>query len=189
MDRHETAMVLSILRAAYPNFYKGMGKEDLNSIVNLWLSMFEEDPPENVAAAVKALIATDTKGFPPHIGAVKEKLRQITTPAMMTEQEAWALVANAIRNGTYGSQKEFDALPLTIQRIVGSPNQLKEWAAMDADTVNSVVASNFQRSYRARAQHQRELDALPGDVKAMVAKIGNNFSLDRVTLPEGGGSK
>lgn len=184
MDRHETAQVLSVLRAAYPSFYRGMGKSELEGIVDLWASMFANDDPALVGVAVKALIATDVKGYPPHIGAVKDKLRQISTPAQMTEAEAWGYVRKALSNSLYGSDKEFEALPDLLKGLVGSPSQLREWAMMDEATVQSVVASNFQRSYRARAQYQRDFEALPGDVQQLARQIGG--ALDMGRLPEVG---
>lgn len=179
MDRRETAQVLSVLRAAYPNFYKGMSKADLEGIVDLWAAMFAEDDPKLVAGAVKAFIATDSKGFPPVIGVIKDKLRQITAPEMMTEQEAWGLVLRAMNCSEHEVGKRFDALPPVVRSIVGTPRQLWDWGMMDSDTVQSVVASNFMRSYRARAQYQRDYEALPADVKAMALEYGNLLSLDR----------
>lgn len=165
MTYDETLVIMSVLKAAYPNYYKDMRRADADGVVTLWAEMFKDDPVEIVAVAVKAHIATDKKGFPPHIGAIKEAIVKIKTPDEMTEMEAWALVDRAIRNGTYGAQEEFDKLPPVVQRLVGSPNQLREWAAMDASVVASVVASNFQRSYKARAAHEREVLALPQDVR------------------------
>lgn len=180
MTRSEVLDMLSVLKAAYPNFYRGMSRSEADGVVSLWCTMFADEPVELVAPAVKALIATDVKGFPPHIGAVKAKIQQISTPKEMTEMEAWGLVKNALRNGYYGAQEEFDAFPPDVQKTVGSPNQLKEWALMDTDTLNSVVASNFQRSYRARAAQNREFAALPADIKAMISGVA-----DRMALVEG----
>ena len=109
---------------------------------------------------------------------------KLTAPNEMTEQEAWSLVLKALSNGTYGSQKEFDKLPPVLQRLVGSPNQLKEWALMDSDTVNSVVASNFQRSYRARAANEREFLALPSDVRQAMGQLTGGMNI--LQLGDGG---
>lgn len=49
---------------------------------------------------------------------------------------------------------------------------------MDSETVHSVVASNFQRSYKAIAQREREIAKLPSDVKALVGKIADGKRLD-----------
>lgn len=163
-------------------FYKDMSQEEAKQTVMLWAEMFAEDPYELVLLAVKALIETDSKGYPPHIGAVKEKLRLITGGDEMTEAEAWGIVAKALRNSTYGSREEFEKFPPVIKRIVGSPNQLREWGMMGSETVHSVVASNFQRSYKAIAQREREIAKLPPDVKAIVGKIAKGKRLD--ALPE-----
>lgn len=179
MNQTDTLAILGVLKAAYPNFYKDMRRSEADGIVALWTEMFKDEPAEVVALAVKAHIANDKKGFPPHIGVIKDAIVKIMQPNEMTEQEAWGLVAKALRNGTYGAEEEFQKLPPVVQRLVGSPSQLREWAAMDTDTVQSVVASNFQRSYKARAAHEREFLALPADVKQAMTQIA-----DRMKMPE-----
>ena len=42
---------------------------------------------------------------------------------------------------------------------------------MDTDTVHSVVASNFQRSYRVISSREKEINALPADVRKFVEKL------------------
>lgn len=184
MTREETLAIMGVLKAAYPNFYKGMGRADAEGIVDLWSSMFDQESAQLVAMAVKAHIANDKNGYPPHIGAIKEAIVKLRTPEEMTEQEAWGLVLKALRNGIYGAQKEFDALPPLIQRLVGSPSQLKEWAMMDGDAVNSVVASNFQRSYKVRSASEREMLALPADVRQAMQALGGGMAMQR--LGDGG---
>lgn len=177
MTREETIKVLAVLKAAYPAFYRGMKADELNGIVNLWASQFEGDDYKTVGAAVQAHIATDTKGYPPHIGAIKEAIRKITQPDEMSEMEAWGYVASALRNSGYNSVTVFDKLPPVVRRIVGSPSQLREWAMMDSDTVQSVVQSNFMRSYRARAQHEREYLALPENVRELMAQLAGSMAM------------
>ena len=177
MTRQETGIIMDILATAYPRFYAGQDAPDPEKAVALWAEMFAEDDVAVVAAAVKALIATDDKGFPPHIGAVKAKVRQITQPTGMTPQEAWNLVAKAIRNSAYESQEEYDKLPREVQRLVGSPNQLRDWALMDSDTVHSVVASNFQRSFSIRQKADNDFKALPRDVQAMIGTVAERMAL------------
>ena len=161
MTRKETGIIMDILATAYPRFYSGPDAPDPAKAVSLWAEMFAEDDVALVAAAVKALIATDDKGYPPHIGAVKAKLRQITGGPEETEADTWNLISKAIRNGLYGAKEEFAKLPPTLQRIVGSPSQLREWAMMDSETLHSVVASNVQRSYKAISSREREIAKLP----------------------------
>lgn len=181
MNLTETSAVMDILTIAYPQFYKTQSDLERISAAKLWAEMFRDDDVRAVLAAVKALIASDEKGFPPVIGAVKEKIRMLTQPPEMTEQEAWNYVQNACRNSLYNSAEEYAKLPEAVQRLVGSHNQLKEWAMMDADELRTVVASNFMRSYRVRAKSERELAALPGDVRQFVSLMAGKTA----TLPEG----
>ena len=181
MTRQETVSILAILRAAFPSFYKGMERKELEGIVSLWNDMFQDDAANVVAGAVKALIVTKTTGYPPTIGEVKEHVRRITQPREMTEQEAWAHISKALRNSLYGSEEEFLKLPPVLQSVVHDPRQLREWAMMDEATVQSVVASNVQRSFRARAQQARDFEALPEDVKALSRGLAEQLSLQEET--------
>lgn len=178
MTYEDTLAVLSILKAAYPNFYRGMTKQDAEGVVNLWYDMFKAEPGSLVIAAVKTLLETDDKGFPPHIGAVKEKLRMLTQKEEMTEMEAWGLVSRALKNGLYGYREEWERLPETVRSAIGAPEQLRDWAMMDVDTVNSVVSSNFQRAYRAKAKREREVAALPAEVRAMLREASGVIALN-----------
>lgn len=180
MTRQETGIIMDILTTAYPAFYNGRNAPDMRMTVNLWAEMFAEDDVKIVAAAVKALIATDDKGFPPHIGAVKGRIRQIRNPDEMTEQEAWAHIAKALRNSSYNAEEEFSKLPPILQDVVHAPQQLREWARMDEATVQSVVASNLQRSFRAKAQSRRDFEALPKDVQA----LAKTFAAALPQMPE-----
>ena len=172
MTREDTIKILSVLRGAYPAFYRDITKQEAESTIALWESMFDEEPYELVAAAVKAFISGDGKGFPPAIGQIKERIRLITTPEEMTEQEAWALVSKALRNSTYGSEEEFAKLPPEVKSVVHDPGQLKQWAMSPADEVETVIASNFMRSFRVKQKTTKEYLALPTEVKRLMISAG-----------------
>lgn len=193
MTREETLAIMALLKAAYPNYYKDMKRADAEGVVNLWATMFADEPADLVAMAVKAHIASDVKGFAPHVGAIKEAIIRIQQPKEMTEMEAWALVERAIsgasmspqsmmyRNGVTdgktSAERNFDKLPPLLKRIVGNPGQLAAWGAMNEETVGTVIASNFQRSYRAIAAKEREHMALPSDVCRVMEQIGGAMSM------------
>lgn len=182
MTAEQTGIIMDILTTAYPRFYTGPDAPDMGQTLMLWAEMFREDDVAIVAAAVKALIASDEKGFPPHIGAVKKYIRVLTDTDEMTELEAWRCVAKAIRNSTYGAKEEFKKLPPIVKKLVGSPEQLRTWGMMDSDTVHSVVSSNFQRSYKIAATREREFAKLPQDVKDIVQQIADSKRME--ALPE-----
>ena len=178
MNVLESNLVLGTLQSAFPSFYRGLGKKAAKDIADLWTKMFEDDDFKSVMAAVQALITTRTEGYPPTIGEVKARLSQLSSPNELSEQEAWALVSKACQNGYYHSVEEFEKLPEVIQRSIGGPEQLKAWAQMDADTVESVVASNFMRTFRAKQKQQKELDMMPTEVKNYIASVAGKMSID-----------
>lgn len=182
MTFEETAQVMDLIVDAYPRFYISKSDADRTRALTLWAAMFADDPLELVLAALKALIATSE--WPPSVSEVKERIRWLVAPDEMSEAEAWELVAKAVRNGIYGSEDEFAALPPEIQRLVGSANQLREWAMTDLDSFETVVASNFQRAYRARMAKEREMMLLPESVRKTAAALAERFKMPGLTEGE-----
>lgn len=80
MTRQDAIKILAILKAAYPNSYRGMSKEDANGTVNIWATQFADMPAPVVMIAVNKLISTNN--FPPSIGEVKEKIRGLYWEAL-----------------------------------------------------------------------------------------------------------
>lgn len=91
MGRNDVIRIMAVLRGAYPQFYRDISRQEAEDTVNLWAEMFAGDSYPAVAAAVKALIADDRRGYPPHIGAVKKKLREVQRALLSGRDEnlAW----------------------------------------------------------------------------------------------------
>lgn len=176
MTKQETAKALAVIQECYPHFMDGRNAETTAAI---WAKMFPSEEYEPVEAAIMAFVVSDVKGYPPSIGQIKEKLAQMQADNTLDEAGAWALVAAALRNGIYGSEKEFAKLPYDVQKAVGSPNQLRDWAQIDVTELNTVTCSNFMRSYRARAVHTREMQKLPESARQFYIAAGEAFSMER----------
>ena len=162
MNRKETGAVMDTLRVAYPQFYRGNQERESALAVKLWAELFAQDDLKTVLAAVKRLIALDTRGFPPAIGAVKEQIWRLQHPQELDAAGAWALVAKAVNSSDY--EKSFAALPEEVRQVVGSPAQLAQWGRMEESAFQSVAASNFQKNYRERMNRRKE--------KAVAACLG-----------------
>ena len=182
MTEREIRTVLGVMKVAYPNSFRDMQEGDRNALVALWKRQFAEADFNTVSMAVDSIIATDPSGFMPTIGRVKQEITKLTQPQFLTEQEAWLLVEKATRNSAYNSKEEYDKLPPEVQRLVGSHNQLREWALMNSDELKTVVASNFMRSYRVRSKNDRDYLALPQEVRAMLTAATS----EGVKMIEGG---
>lgn len=176
MTKREVAELMTILQANYPDSFRGQSDAVVAAKITLWHDFFKDYPKQVVSAAAKAFMATDTKGFMPNVGQINEQIQRLKSTEDMTSGEAWTLVSKALRNSTYGSEEEFAKLPPDIQRAVGSPSQLREWALMDAETVESVIASNFQRSFRVRQERNKDFEKLPGDVRGVIAGLASGMT-------------
>lgn len=167
MNEIQVEDIINVLYVAYPQSFKGYSERQFNLVKALWLEAFADYPGEIVASAVKAIINTDTREFAPNIAQVKKRIVDMSDDGM-TEQEAWNIVRKAISKSGWHEVEEFNKLPGELKQIVGSASQLHNWSQMDANTINSVVASNFQRSYKAKAKYWKEIQMLPKDIKQLL---------------------
>lgn len=169
MTNQETVKLLAAIQATYPNFQNG---RDPKVTINVWQKCFEDEPYSEVSQALMSFIVSDTKGFAPVPGQIKERIAAMHEEAEgLTEVAAWALVSKAISNSIYNSVEEFNKLPQTVRNTIGNPAVLREWAFMDESEVYSVVSSNFMRSYRARKATEKETAKLPSSIRAMLPQL------------------
>ena len=85
--------------ASYSNFRPN----DLSETVDAWAMILSDYSYKDVSVALKAYILSDVSGFAPSIGQLVSKIGMIQNKKELNEMEAWALVSNALRNGTYGA--------------------------------------------------------------------------------------
>lgn len=179
MTREDMGKIMALLQATYPNYYRGLSDKDAKSVVNIWAEMFADDPEELVTAAVKRLILSDNKGFPPVIGQIKEQMYKITYPDEMNAQEAWGQVKKAVRRYCRYDRPEenpYYGLPEEVRRAIGGPGQIRDWAMMEEEAFDTVEGSHFKKAYAAAMQRKRELEKLPGDIREMMGRLSGGFS-------------
>ena len=75
MTVEESAKVLAILKAAYPNHYRDMTKEQATGTINVWASQFVNIPVFVVMLAVNKHISSIK--FPPTVSEVKDKIKSL----------------------------------------------------------------------------------------------------------------
>lgn len=170
MTRDETIKILMIIQAAYPNYKP----PDKTVAVNVWSEMLSDIPYEQVSIAVKAYIQTDTSGFAPSIGNIREKVQFIFSEEDdLNESAAWEIVWRAICNSGYHAEEEYNKLPPIVQRAVGSPRQLREWGLMENIDGKSIVVlqSNFQRVFRIEKEREKERKKLSQNIVRLMDTI------------------
>lgn len=182
MNEKETAAVMALFRTAYPRYYAGLGEEETRSAVALWHKMLEGYEAAEVGMAVKAIIATNK--FPPTVAEVIEQLNELRRGGEMGELEAWGYISRALRNAAYHAQEEWEALPEELQRAV-SPDLLHSWAMVDGEDAETVIQSNFMRTFRAMQARRKKQEALPGNVRAFLEqreeykRIGGGYAVQK----------
>lgn len=165
MDKLETYKLLSIIKAVYPNFKMEDGERTLTA----WQIFLSDYSYQDMQVALQIYVNTNGSAFAPSVSQLintfHNSINLTSVNQMMSEQEAWQLVKKAISNGIYGSVEEFENLPPVLKKIVGSPSTLKAWAQEDAKEIDTVVASNVMRSYRAVQSQEEYMRKIPLEVR------------------------
>ena len=170
MTREETVKIIRIMCDCYPNYKPN----NLSETVDVWDMMLENYSYEQVSIALKAYINSDISGFAPSIGQLIGKIQIISQPQELDGMAAWGLVSKALRNGTYGAVEEFNKLPPLVKQAVGMPDNLKNWATSDYQTIETVIQSNFLRTYETVVKRANE--------NSYKAQIEQKFQRDINTL-------
>lgn len=154
----------------YPNYKPN----NLSETVDVWNMMLEEYSYNQVSIALKAYVTSDTSGFAPSVGEIVAKMQLVSQPQELDGMTAWGLVSKALRNGTYGAVEEFNKLPPLVRQAVGMPDNLKNWATSDYQTIETVIQSNFLRTYETVVKRANEINRMPDNIKSLIEKTNAN---------------
>jgi hypothetical protein len=169
MTREDVQDLLMMVQAVYPNY----NPPSKTAAVNAWLMCLGEYDNKVVQLAFKTYMTTNTSGFPPVPGQLVEILQSLTQSQELNELEAWSLVRQALKDCNYNSEQEFAKLPTTIQKTVGTPQQLRIWAS-DTEFNENVVSSNFIKTYRTEVKRATELNKMSSDVRKLIEMVNTN---------------
>ena len=164
MTRKETVKIIRIICDCYPNYKPN----NLSETVDVWQLMLEGYDYSQVSVALKAYVTSDSSGFAPNIGQLVAKIQTISQPQELDGLTAWGLVSKALRNGYYGAVEEFNKLPPLVQKAVGLPDNLKNWATSDYNAIETVIQSNFLRTYESVVKRENEINRMPNDIKSLI---------------------
>lgn len=170
MTREETVKIIHIMCDCYPNYKPN----NLSETVDVWQMMLDEYSYNQVSIALKAYVTSDTSGFAPSVGEIVAKIQLVSQPQELDGMAAWGLVSKALRNGTYGAVEEFNKLPPLVKQAVGMPDNLKNWATSDYQTIETVIQSNFLRTYEVVVKRANEINRMPGNIKSLIEKTNAN---------------
>ena len=170
MTIKEARKLVAVLMVTYPNY----NPIDEELAAETWAGVTEEYTYEQVDMALRSYMKTNTSGFAPAPGQIIDKIHTMTAPQELNEMEAWSLVYKAMSNSGYHCVEEFSKLPPLVQKAVGLPDNLREWA-MTENLNLEVVMSNFQRAYKAELHRHEELQKMPQNIRQLIenANVGS----------------
>jgi hypothetical protein len=126
MTKEEATKILAILKAAYPNSYRGVTEDEALGTVGVWYVQFANTHYAIVMMALQKCISTCK--FPPSISEVKKKISDIhweaaemlgedsQTSSDLKQQAEW------IYKQTNGYRYSIPQEPTVSQMISGSEN-------------------------------------------------------------------
>ena len=162
MTREEFSIIVKGLKAVYTQQTFIPDKDAFN----VWYELLKDIDYANCNMAVQRYIISER--FPPTIADIRAYVfKNDKSNNGLIESYAWSLVRKAISDSSYHSEERFNELPETIQKAVGSANQLRIWATA-GDFNDGVVQSNFLRSYRHVIETNQKMDILPQNLRNMI---------------------
>ena len=164
MTREECKQLIMICEAVYPNFRASNPAETLNA----WDMVLGEYDYQTMLMALKMYIHTSGSAFAPSVSELIAMTRKPQELTAVQEVDVWREVRPAISNGIYGAETEFEKLSPMAKRMVGDPQQLREWAMLPSEDIDTVVQSNFKSRFNTMQKRDKEINAMPMEIRQMI---------------------
>lgn len=178
MKKSETVDCITYLSAAYPGAYKRFTEQKFETLIAVWYNTFSEYPFATVMVGIQGYISTDTSGFPPSPGQVVKVIQDLTAEKETNSMEAWAIVKKAVNSPRDRMEETFRTLPPLIQKVVGGHHQLMAWGNVNEEEFETVIQSNFMRTYETEKRRQKQIDMLPERIRRMMPDRRNIERID-----------
>ena len=167
LTREEFATLVKGINAVFADCIKDKDAFDV------WYALLSDLSYKVCSTAVHKYMMTEK--FPPKPADIRRLSSNITTGDVPSEIEAWAMVRKAVEGLSWDDpQKSFDKLPEVVQKAVGNPMNLKEWAMSDIGDFETVISSNFMRTYKASSKVYQENKQINPAVLERIEQIKSN---------------
>lgn len=162
MNTQETAKIVTVIKSAYPNYYRKYTDEETATMIQLWQAVLEDIPYSEVNKAFVAYLQSGDCDYPPNAGQLRkivfDKYKAEHGTQTMTAMQAWDIVRPRLSKTAWDDENiQFNTLPPLIQQAIGSASTMRSWGQLPSDTVGTVIMSQFVKSYNALAErHEKE---------------------------------
>lgn len=164
MTRDEIKKILRVIEVTFKTYQV----ENKTLETDVWYGYFKDYSYEELDAALKVYVATENSAFAPSPSQIMGQINKLRSLNLPCEVDVWREVRPAISNGIYGAETEFEKLSPMAKRMVGDPQQLREWAMLPSEDIDTVVQSNFKSRFKAMQTRQAEISAMPMEIRQMI---------------------
>jgi len=159
MNKTETAKILSIISATYPQV------KIKNGTVEAWHVLLGDLSFDIVLSSIKKVLQEQEYPTIPTIGKIRKEAVFLSTPHHLPAPKAWALIISAVRRYGYSQEKEaLEDMPELVKEAVKSIG----WRDICLSENIDVIRGQFRMAYDRLQQKQEELNIVSPDIKELV---------------------
>lgn len=144
--------IFQLLAHTYKSEFKNTHPDDLKAEMKVWMHLLGCYDPNLVQRAIITFINTDTKGFSPKIGQIKEMMFKLKY-RFPDFEELWNIFVECNKY-SYSSQKCWDELPEVLKEIV-SVNSMYEFSFSTSDYLRSKFKESLEVRYEKYVDNLR----------------------------------
>ena len=162
MNKQELSVIFVKILKFYPRFYAEQKPEQ---VADNWFPYLKDNSFQVVDRAVDACICT--MKFPPTIADVKAQIVESYLQDKPTAMQAFAMISDAVKR-SYGKDdaaREYNKLPPILRKLVNSPDTLRDWNKVSAESFQTVIMSSIRESYKELTQREAKYYAFPADLQ------------------------
>lgn len=164
MTKEEVKKLLMVLEVTFSSFTV----DNPQQMVNAWHIFLQDYMADEILLGLKTYITTQGSAYAPSVSELIAMTRKPNELTQLEEVDAWSQVRKAIGRGIYHSKEDFDQFPEEVKKVVVRHEQLTEWAQLPSDEIDTVVRSNFRRSYEIMQKRTAEIAAMPKEVRQLI---------------------
>lgn len=165
MTKEEFSLLVKGMKAIYT--FDNFLADDYSK--EMWYALLKDLPYQAAGAALKAHMQTSPKVPTP--ADIRSGVFSLTQKERLSDGEAWGMVSKAISRSGYHSHDEYAKLPPEIQKAIGTERQLYTWSQTDTDSVETVIQSQFLRSYRTECQRAEQRQKMSPDLIRLTEEL------------------
>ena len=164
MTREEVKKLIMIIQATYPNWNIKNKQETLDA----WAFFLTDYEYNSIMMALKVYISSADSGFAPSVSQLISMARKPKELTQADEGAIWREIRPCIRRGIYHAEEDFEKLSPMAKKVVGQPSQLREWAMLESEVIDSVIQSNMKSRIKDIQRRDLEISAMPIEIQTMI---------------------